>query len=440
MNNPKYVAPLDSAKFSKHVRGSWAGVFYFKYLKKYWLVQLAAPWAWRKLHFLYQLSWIYGKARKFPIIPLANHPAVISKITAVQAEAVETPMPIIFSDKFNNRVLPIQRGFHFPEIYIANISNALITANTNLVVADSSIICHDLYDFSHDYTSEELNGRTYIWPSSHRIAWLMETDPICVIEHGACFTDACAPNYAHWLTEVLPRIHIFCVVQQRTDIDILINDGLHKNLLESLRLVAGDVRKSLPIPAGSCLLVQHLSLTSVTGYVPFERRTHRLKSHSHGRFSPNALLSMRKHILNTLNDLQNLHAKKIYIRRNSSIRNITNTIEIEKILAEHGFSIIEPEKLTFSQQAALFFNAEIVVGATGAAMANLIFCRPTTKIVIMISFHRNTSYWYWHNIACAVGNRVNYILGVAVTTGSSGIHSDYLISPDDLLTAIGERR
>ena len=71
-------------------------------------------------------------------------------------------------------------------------------------------------------------------------------------------------------------------------------------------------------------------------------------------------------------------------------------------------------------------------------MVNLIFCKPMAKIIIMIPIYRHTSYWYWQNIACAVGNRVNYVLGKITRTAESRIHSDFQINPSDLLDAIGE--
>lgn len=434
------AAPADSASVSVRVRDTRLGQFYFNHLKKYRVVELLAPWIWRKAYFLYQLAWIFRKALKRPLLPLSAHVATSGKVVRSKTETVTTPLPDIFPKSGKKHLIPPHAEYEFPEIYIAEVRNALVTGGTNLVMTDDSVICHDLYDFTHDYTSEELNGRTFIWPHRQRIAWLMRTTSAGELDRAACFTDACAPNYAHWMTEVLPRINLFCHAEESPEVPLIVNAGLHRNLMESLRTVAGDKREIVALPTGASIKVGGLSLTSVTGYVPFERRSNRLKNHSHGRFSPFALLSLRQYLQERLGAASGPSIRRVFIKRNSGIRNITNAREIEELLVVRGFSVVEPEFLTHTQQVALFSNADVMVGATGAAMANLIFCKPTAKIIIMIPTYRHTSYWYWQNIACAVGNRINYVLGKTTRTSASGIHSDFRINPSDLLIAIGEAK
>ena len=50
-----------------------------------------------------------------------------------------------------------------------------------------------------------------------------------------------------------------------------------------------------------------------------------------------------------------------------------------------GFAAIQPETLSFDEQALTFANAEIVVAEFGAAAANALFCRPGTKLVEIIA-------------------------------------------------------
>jgi capsular polysaccharide biosynthesis protein len=118
------------------------------------------------------------------------------------------------------------------------------------------------------------------------------------------------------------------------------------------------------------------------------------------------------------------------------VRKILNESEIEDLFQKRGFTTVEAERLTFSEQVALFSQADILVGGSGAAMANLVFCPPTTKILIFISKFPDTSYWYWQNIACAIGNRVTYVLGPIEQNKSAGIHADYSINPADALNAL----
>ena len=60
-------------------------------------------------------------------------------------------------------------------------------------------------------------------------------------------------------------------------------------------------------------------------------------------------------------------------------------------LKKKGFAILKVGKLNFFEQIHLFQNAKIIIGAHGAAFANLIFCKPNTKVLDIIpENHPNT--------------------------------------------------
>jgi len=63
-------------------------------------------------------------------------------------------------------------------------------------------------------------------------------------------------------------------------------------------------------------------------------------------------------------------------------------VEAEKIwagLQKLGFAQIDPEKMSVAEQARAFGSARVVVGAHGAALANLAFCRPGTHVIELFS-------------------------------------------------------
>lgn len=429
--------PLDAAGAAARIRTNWLVRFYFAHLKKYRVIEWLASHAWHGAYLLYRFAWIHRKSLQRPLVRLAAFAGNRQGCLLIEAESVKTPPPTVFPAGDARRLVSPHLDYRFPAISVAPIPEALATGGTNLVMTGEAVICHDLYDFARDYTSEELNGRAYIWPGRNRIAWLMHTTPRQVLARAACFTDACAANYAHWITEVLPRINLFCASPLSTNVPIVVNDDLHRNIMESLSLVTGDSREIIAVPTGTAIAAGLLYVTSATGYVPFERRNNRLKNHSHGLFSPSGLLSMRDRLMGRMCKPPCENARRIIIRRNSTIRNIENEREIEEMLVARGFTVIEPEHLSFAEQVAVFSSAETVVGATGAAFANLIFCKPSTRIIILISNYRHMPYWYWQNMACAVGNKVTYVLGKCMDRFPH-IHSNFVVTPSDVLDAIGQ--
>lgn len=80
-------------------------------------------------------------------------------------------------------------------------------------------------------------------------------------------------------------------------------------------------------------------------------------------------------------------------------------------------------------------NAEIIIGPSGAAFANIMFCKSDAKILIFIPKYKYTSYWYWQNIACASGKKISYILGEEEATT---IHDPMSINFNNILDFIRE--
>ncbi len=72
----------------------------------------------------------------------------------------------------------------------------------------------------------------------------------------------------------------------------------------------------------------------------------------------------------------------IYISRAlTSWRRIVNEAEVERLLASYGFTTYLTEKMNIGQQVELFSRAKVVVSATGAALANLMFAQEGTHVL-----------------------------------------------------------
>lgn len=375
---------------------------------------------------------------RYPLQPLSTIVSMESRIILAPSGSVVTPTPAVFPAARAHCLVPPHARYEFPPIYLGTLANALVTGGTNLIRYRDTVVCHDLYDPHCDDTAEELHRRTYVHPLRGEISWLMPpTTALSRLSRAGAFTDACSANYAHWLTEVLPKVHLFCREISNAGTPIVVDAGLHPNLVDSLRLVAGDLRRIIALAPDETVMVEELLVISVAGYVPFGRRGRAGGGHSHGLFSSQGLTALRDHINGVLAAGTDSGRVKLYLRRRAETRNATNRAEIEAFLVEQGFTVIEPECLSFAEQVRMFASADIVVGVTGAAFANLIFCRPATRIVVLASNYRHLSYWYWQNIACATGHRISYVIGACVEWPSHP-HSSYAVDIQDVIDAINE--
>ena len=411
------------------------GKFYASHLKQHPFVRGVVILFWRKIYPIYvnHIS-IFLKNRKDTrwqlLIKLADYTKSrgLTTIQLANAVVVETPTPKVFPKSDQGYLESLHDRYIAPSIYVAAINDGMIYGGSNLILTQDEVICHDLYDFERDYTSEELHGRILIEPVKGRIRWLMHDEFPERVAVAAAFVDACANNYAHWLSEVLPRIAVFCAEEQFKGIPIVVNGGLHKNIMESLFLVAGSEREIITLPIGRALSVDVLYLTSVAGYVPFERRKSKLSGYSHGKFNPRAFDLLRSNIDAFMGkEKEQGWPEKIFLRRNSGARKITNAAELEKLMVTRGYSIVEPGELTFLQQVKLFNNAKIIFSPTGAALSNAVFCKPGTQVGVLMAKHENMIYRYWCNMLTPIRINVGYVLGKIIENNHLGIHGDFAV-------------
>lgn len=75
--------------------------------------------------------------------------------------------------------------------------------------------------------------------------------------------------------------------------------------------------------------------------------------------------------------------QRVYVTRNESAnaRVVVNDEEVRALLVGRGFEAVDPGELSVAEQVRTFATAEVVVGAHGAALANLVFLPPGAAVV-----------------------------------------------------------
>lgn len=359
--------------------------------------------------------------------------------TTILAEphVVVTPAPRVYPQRDQHYLKSPHGQYVFPATFVAEVPGALVQGGTNIVVANGSAIHHDLFTREEDFTSEELHDRMGLDVRAGRVVWRAPDPQPEFLEVAANFVDACASNYAHWLTEVAPRIALLCAKPEFDGVPLIVNDGLHPNIMESLFTLAGGRHPIIALPLGRSVRVKRLYLVSCAGYVPFEPRLGVYAAGmSHGKFSSLAFDAMRHACFASLQPRAT--PPRIFLRRNSGVRRLVNTEAIEALLVSRGFTVVEPEKLSFVMQVQLFRQAEVIIGPTGAALANIIFSDSRARIAILISRQEDVIYWYWQNIAKASGKAVSYVLGNHLEGVASHVHADFQVPLEAIVEFVEE--
>lgn len=111
------------------------------------------------------------------------------------------------------------------------------------------------------------------------------------------------------------------------------------------------------------------------------------------------------------NKKENLGYDYIYITREKAIyRRVINEDEIFQFLESMGFKKIYLENLSIEEQASVMNNAKVIVAPHGAGLANLVFCKPGTKVLEIFSpNYVNTLY---HTLSSQIGLDYSYSIGI----------------------------
>ena len=183
-------------------------------------------------------------------------------------------------------------------------------------------------------------------------------------------------NYYHWLFDLLPKIKLYSEVYNIDDLKYLYTSKLKKFQAETLiplkldKIKIIDMVKHRHIEADEIICTDHPNYYE--GYVENESK------------------KVPKWIVEWLKDTYLDYAKKfacndkIFIDRSSIISKHCQFINFEEIsdfLTEKGFTKYKTENLNFFEEIYLFKNAKFIVGAHGAGLANLAFCKERTKII-----------------------------------------------------------
>jgi capsular polysaccharide biosynthesis protein len=157
-------------------------------------------------------------------------------------------------------------------------------------------------------------------------------------------------------------------------------------------------------------------------------------------FHPEAIEYLRQELIPA--DLRDRPGtRRLWISRRNRLgygqRRMRNEEEIEAWYAANGFETIFPETMSFAEQIATFAAADIVAGNSGAGMINTVFSPPATRILMFVKNHPLTHYYYFGNVAQAIGQQLTYVCGTPLPNFGVPInHADFVVNPEDAMHAL----
>ncbi len=247
------------------------------------------------------------------------------------------------------------------------------------------------------------------------------------IREAASILGRCSSNYFHSLIEYIPRILALERMDPDCNLPALVNTDLPPASLEALTILSGG-RELVAVAADEVVHVERLHVPSFHTYHP---DTPTLPWIAGAGVHRPTLLEARRRWLDAAGAEPG--DRRVLLLRESGVRGLVNAERLARIASRRGFEPVDPAKLSFVEQVRLVHGSAIISGVGGAALANLLFCRPGAKVLGLVSEHL-ADFTMQAHLADLAGAEFTYVTGPSKAKASSAthhrdrLHSDFYIN------------
>ena len=238
----------------------------------------------------------------------------------------------------------------------------------------------------------------------------------------AIFNEACM-NYGHVLVESLPRLlHLEAAGIRRMRLALPAEAAKLRPMVEFALAALGLEAEFLPCPPGSILRVPALHWVSAVARHEHRksptllRLAERLRAAApvaaFGATTPGATTPGVTTPGATTRGATTRGARLYLARPDGARRRVANATAIEAIATRMGYRVVEPSRLSFAEQVALFAGARVAVGPMGAALASIGLMPPGGRVGMFEGGNCDPFFW---DLACLAGHAFHWAFTAPAT-------------------------
>lgn len=317
------------------------------------------------------------------------------------------------------------------DVYYVNIENCKIIGQSNIILTKNKYLLYDyLAEKSKSYVNITDKGlflflnKVIHFGKSYLLNHLGVSKD--VIDKGIMLSGNFSDNYYHFVFEFLVKFDLISKAKIEKEIPIIL-DSIVKEIPQFKELISifnEEKRKIIYIDRQILYSINELHYFSFINEVPpnLKRKTNEIKSTDYA-FDIKSILYLRSTVFKYFNNNLSSTPKKIFISRKNCSKRRNNEQDFYPILKKFGYVTVSPENLTLKEQFLYFSNAEHIIAGSGAALTNIIFCKPQCEILVFQSIHADIT--VFSSIAAYTELNMIYLTPLNQTTKS---HPDFNIS------------
>ena len=296
-----------------------------------------------------------------------------------------------------------------PSINLYKFENATLHGESSHIILHDSIVMERLRHIpvEHcDYSTgfiERHDNKFAVYTSNYEA---VEVDKAFFLGGNGSW------NYYHWTLEIVTKLKYFLVSGiAKKDVKIILPD--HAKNIESfsvmLEIILNNAYKFVYISRGQVANVKELYAITTPSNVVFNTSCGKSFEKNYLFYDKESIDFIRETILSSAqykafveNIEETKSFKKVYLARKDNTGRSYNQAEVLDLVVQQGFVPVYLEELSFLEQVHLFQNADVVIGASGAAWTNIIYNKPKSQGISWLgenikSFSCYSTLAHYHN-------------------------------------------
>ncbi|QSJ15030.1 glycosyltransferase family 61 protein [Nostoc sp. UHCC 0702] len=285
--------------------------------------------------------------------------------TLVHEEDTHVQQAKFLEGDFLRHFTPFKSGFE--SVVIDTTKPGFIFCNNHIIDPNFNVI----YEQDVVFSETRLYGRTL--PIKYEkiqgtVAYLSNTTP---------------QNYGHWFAYVLPMLEVYWRNIDKQEMDYYyVGDSIADFQIETLVALGIKEEQIVNFPCKA-----DRSITCVINR-KIENCGNKFPSILGYRFTKNLFLPKE-------NNANSKYPKRLYVKRGKvNYREVINDDEVVEYLEGIGFEALEMQGRTIQEQAEIFYNADVIIAASGSALTNLLFIKESTTVIEIVPFGFTDCFFY----------------------------------------------
>jgi capsular polysaccharide biosynthesis protein len=321
--------------------------------------------------------------------------------------------------------------------YAAVFKNAKIIPGSSLIILNET---HLLYELKSNTKNENIDfsddGISYI---KGDLFIIKDDESKKVFERGILMTGNYDINFYHLMYEVLIKFDTLEKLNIDENVPLLFNKAVLniQSFVDLITILNKDKRPIQALETLKIYEVKNLYHFSCNNIIPPNFFDITKIDNNDNCFYLDALAFLRKKILEVVKPIDKL--KRIFIgRKKAGVRRNYNEEAVFEVLEKYGFEVFYPEEHTIEKQISIFNNADFIVGATGAAFTNLLFCDSTCKVICFTNYPLKVS--IFSTIATFIGIELIYLYDHSLPlTKDTDLHEDFTVNITQLTALLKQK-